>query len=203
MLGIHEPASGVALVFDLVVCAQVPLAGALHAPERVVWARAGRFDGFGIIGSALHCNTAILVLDFIARNGNSRRGMDVRTQSSCTGRGGCHWSDWNGDRGICDSRVRGGGRRDDSGLHTGVRVGICAAGHDGVHTVVGPLIRVIVVSIHTTPVSEGRCIRGNVGVRIRISRVGRDAVAQTRVAAHETSVVAVGAAGDVRAIVER
>lgn len=57
----------------------------------------------------------------------------------------------------------------------------------------------IVVSIHTTPVSKG--VRGNVGIRIRIRGIRGDAVAQTRVTAHETSVVAVGAAGHIRAIV--
>jgi hypothetical protein len=200
VLRIHEPASGVAFILDLIVGAQMPLAGALHAPERIVRARTGRFDGFGVVRAAFHGDTTVLVLHVVAGHGGHMRRVDLRTDpgSACRSRRR-HRDGHRRVRNSCVRRCRG---RDDS-RRAGVRVRVRAADHGGVHAVVGSLIRVIVVSIHTTPVSEGRGVRGNVGIRVRIRGIGGYAVAQTRVAAHETSIIAVGAPGDVRPVVER
>jgi hypothetical protein len=156
LLRVHVPAARVALVLDLVESAEMPLAVALHTPERVVGKRVDRFDVAHVVGAALSRYTSVLRLN-------------VRPHRL----GALHDRRYGGHGGGCRSRARP--QRGDVAVRDGVRRAVRHEGSrcdnrmrgipnrrsDSRWVVVRPLIRVIVVSIHANPkpiASVGRVV---------------------------------------------
>lgn len=61
--GVHHPPTRMALVFNLIVGPEMPLAVHLSAPKRIIVARVCRPDLARIVGTTLSCNASVLHLN--------------------------------------------------------------------------------------------------------------------------------------------
>jgi hypothetical protein len=119
-LSVHQPLPRMALVLNLIVCPQMPLAAALTAPEGVVGTGVGWHDLSRTVGSSLGCNAAALHLIVLARRAD---------WSGCNVRKRC------GSRGVAIGNVicRGCGRGRPGW------VDVCSLAVGGHRLIVGPL----------------------------------------------------------------
>ena len=80
-ISVHHPPTRMALVLDLIVRPEVPLASDFSAPKGIVVARVCRPDLTGMICSTLCCNPPVLHLNILARWTLSTMTVDVRWPS--------------------------------------------------------------------------------------------------------------------------
>jgi len=144
-LWVHGPITRMAFVLDLVKCSKMPFAGALPAPEGIIWTGIGRLNRARVVCAALHSHASVLMLGVAAKRWTMLR---IWLHPS----GGCRHG---GSMAVRHRVSRGGGGWDNSRLCRRIA-------HDWGRAVVSPLIWIKVVSMHLSPVSKG--IWGDVGV---------------------------------------